>query len=182
MSGMAAAGGGYESSRTEFFDADLDRAESVLRMALVRNQRAIDRVLDYLAAGGPSPTGEGAAPGGDVFGELIGGARWPGGVVRMEDVVVGGVSLETLGRLKQAGKQMARSSLDEEGRMAGSGVYALAVASALAHHGEVISSAGRGDLRTLLADFAELTGEPWRGVFGRAADRLRAGEGADEER
>ena len=75
----------------------------------------------------------------------------------------------SLVRLKDTGKRRAADAARDAERMQGTARYTLAVAAALAHHGESITSMHRKELCPLQPDFAELTGPPWSRLFAAAA-------------
>ncbi len=139
-----------------------DTTATVLRMSIVRGQRAIDRLLDLLA----TPP----APGIDTFGSLV-QDRWPADFPPARALVDSSPGVEPLIRLKDSGKRRAAGAARDIERMQGAARYALAVAAALTHHGVSITSMHRQELHPVLLDFAELTGAPWSRLFDAAARR-----------
>ena len=153
-----------------------DTTATVLRMSIIRGQRAIDRLLDVLA----TPLSAGA----DTFGQLV-ESGWPADQSPASALVDASPGVESLIRLKDSGKRRAVGAAGEVQRMQGAARYAVAVAAALAHHGAGISSMPRQELHPVLLDFAELTGAPWSRLFEAAARRcaiVRENDGFSEAR
>lgn len=141
---------------------------SLLQLAVVRDQRAIDRLLDLLA------TPPDAAR--DLFGSLLECEDWPSHLSAPRDLAARSPGLEDLVAIKEKGKAMVVSGVGELQRLRGTAFYTLGVAVALAHHAERISSAGDDELRDLMLDLAELTAAPWSGLFETAASRCTLGD------
>lgn len=142
---------------------------AVLRMAVVRHQAAIDRLLDLLASESPD--------GADLFTRLLESPPLPDDLPSPRSVADDTPALPELERLKRHAKVMTANATGELDRMRGTALYTLAVAGALAHHARRISSAAPTELRQILLEFAELTSAPWSAIFARAAAAFT--EGAD---
>lgn len=140
-----------------------DTAEAVFKLAVVKDQRSIDRLLDILATN----------PADDHLAALLNDGPWPDALPNAHDIATHGAHPDHLTRLKDLGKQVAAAASTEHERMQGAARYALAVAAALAHHRARIGSASPQFLLPLMADFADVTISPWRAVFENAADACR---------
>jgi hypothetical protein len=134
-----------------------DATAGVLRLAVVRDLRTIDRLLDALATPEEGPV-------------LLRRLETLGGL--LSPIEVSGLSLPELREVKQSGKRGVSGSAGEEEQLVGSWRYIVAVAGGLAVHGENISSSGARELRPILLDLAELTGHGWCDLFRSAAERL----------
>ena len=147
----------------------LDAATTaVLQMSIVRGQRAIDRLLDLMA----TPPSAGV----DTFAHMVEDG-WPVDLPPARSLVDASPGVESLIHLKDSGKRRVADAARDAERMQGTARYTLAVAAALAHHGESITSMHRKELYTLLLDFAELTGPPWSRLFAAAARRCAVVDG-----
>jgi hypothetical protein len=85
-------------------------------------------------------------------------------------VVEGTASLEMLRRMKSRAVAMARENLHARDRMSALLVHRLVVASALLHHGVLISESTREVWDDRLLDLALDAPEPWQSLLRRAAD------------
>jgi len=115
------------------------------------------------------------------------GGRWFLGIVEagpaaafgppMARLLEGRVERAELIAIKEKSKRIFSDAAEgEEGRLAGLAAYFLAVAAALVHRGETISSRGGDDLETVFLDLAAAAPEPWAGLFRGAAVALEADE------
>jgi hypothetical protein len=81
------------------------------------------------------------------------------------------VPLESLQALKEAGKEMVKRPTTRSVYLAGLAAYYLAIASALLHHGQVITRTPRAELNQILIELASVAPAPWRELFVAAASR-----------
>ncbi|MEQ8766796.1 MAG: hypothetical protein RL885_22980 [Planctomycetota bacterium] len=81
----------------------------------------------------------------------------------------GSLDLPALDRLKEKDKVLFSSGDDSELRLTGMAAYFLAIAGALAHHGQNICSRPREEVDRLMLDLAEVAPEPWSELLARAA-------------
>ncbi len=134
-----------------------DRAtEEVLHLAVVRDLRTIDRLIDAL-----STPREGHV--------LLRQLEVEGGLLSAEDALE--MDADALIGLKQSGKRMVSAGMGEAERLIGSWKYIVAVAAGLAAGAGNLSSSQPGELRPIMLDLAEATADSWRGLFRSAADR-----------
>lgn len=87
------------------------------------------------------------------------------------DLLAGRVSLDELGAAKEAAKRAMRSAIGRDEATGATAMYFAAIAGALAHHGECITSRGRDDLTVVLVDLAAAAPPPWRALLERALER-----------
>ncbi len=134
--------------------------EEVLHLAVVRDLRTIDRLLDALSLPEEGPT---------LLRRLIadGGLDGPEAVRRFD--------LDQLSEVKQGGKRRVSVASAESDRMIGSWQYIVAVAAGFASHSRNISSTPPAELRPLLLDLSEVTPAPWAALFAEAAGRCVGG-------
>jgi len=137
------------------------KTQEVLHLAVVRDLRTIDRLLDALALPEQGPTLLRRLTGDDA-------TITPASLARM--------SPGELASSKQLGKRLVATAQTEHDRMCGSWRYIVAVAAALAYHGRLLSSSGGPELRPIFLDLADLTPPPWTDLFEAAASRCSLGE------
>ncbi|MFO0873505.1 MAG: hypothetical protein U0575_05980 [Phycisphaerales bacterium] len=87
-----------------------------------------------------------------------------------ELLIGGGADLGALRSLKRRAVRLAESSLNARDRLAALIVHDAAIASALVHHGVLLSRRPREEWDQRLIELAASAPEPWRTLFRRAAD------------
>lgn len=88
-----------------------------------------------------------------------------------EALLDGSITIDELQRAKSAAKRGMQQAIGPEEAAGATALYFCAVAAALAHHGERITSRPDEDLLPALADLAEAVPDRWRPVFERAIAR-----------
>lgn len=131
------------------------RAARLLKLGRDEQRRAVDALLDDLAAHAPARLEELLASG-------------PAGTLGppLETFVAGGAGLAALADAKDRCKVAPERDLRERlERLAG---YFTAIAAALAHHRTRICSRSSEELEPILLDLAAATPSPWSELFSRA--------------
>lgn len=88
-----------------------------------------------------------------------------------DDLRDGLITTEELRLAKAAAKRGIRGAVGPEEAAGATALYFCAIASALAHHGERITSRPDDDLMPALTDLAEAVPERWRDMFEQSAAR-----------
>lgn len=81
----------------------------------------------------------------------------------------GRATMDQLMAIKGESKEMLQGPGRAQGRAAALMGYLLAVAAALVHHGQMISSRPRSELDAVLLELADVTPGEWAGLLRRAA-------------
>jgi hypothetical protein len=137
----------------------------LLRMGMTGRQRVVDRLLDRMSL----------ADGGTWFRRMLAMLAEAEGSSDLGLIPEGVVSREALEEEKRRAKRILGSAMAEEDRLRGTLLYFVAIAGALATHGERISSQPDEVLEPALLDLAEVAPEGWREMFSGAARAVAGG-------
>ena len=137
---------------------DRDATSRLLDLCLPEERRPVDDLIDRLRA--PD------------------GASWIGAAIATlarddepvdESIVEVPRDMPRLVAIKNTGSRLAGNRVDPEVRMTGIAIYFIAVAAALVHHRELISSRDREEIDGILVDLGDAMPEPWGDLMSRAA-------------
>ena len=92
-----------------------------------------------------------------------------------DQLVAGGLPVERIKALREHGKRVLSNARRRGEREQATLAYLLAVASALVHHGTLISSQSAEELEQPLLALSELLPNPWNNLMLRATAALRDG-------
>lgn len=115
--------------------------------------------------------------------ELPGASEWVDGALRslkcrsdsdpvgVRELLLDGGEIAAMRVLKDRCKKDASNGTEGEEALEPMLGYFLAIASGLAHHGELISTIPRGEIDAVLLDLASVMPEPWADLLCRATLR-----------
>lgn len=137
-----------------------DQAKRLLTFGLTKGARPVDSLIDRLLAA-DGATWLAAALAGPPF-------ETPEQAPRMLD---GTANVAELTAIKERAKAQAANK-DKQARLSARAAYDLAIASALANYGKLITTQKRAELVSSLTDLGDALPEPWAGMVYRAVERV----------
>jgi hypothetical protein len=134
------------------------QALSLLKISLAGERRPIDDLIDWLRRENDASWLERAITGSGLA-----------SAAQLAALLDGRTGIEEIIAVKEASKSHLAEAQTSEHALGALAAYALSVASALVHHGRVISTRSRSEWSNVFTDLGEVLPEPWSQLFIRAA-------------